>query len=69
MANFKVSIYRIIEMSYSTSKRKDTLKITEATWISFKTKDNILIGLENLNDKDKLRFYDSKNDKTILKFY
>ena len=25
--------------------------------------------LENLSDKDRLRFYDSENKKTILKFY
>jgi len=36
---------------------------------SFKTKDNILVGLRNLSDTDTFGFYDSKNIKTTLKFY
>tara|TARA_B110000116_G_C16760121_1_gene547955 strand:- start:50 stop:1726 length:1677 start_codon:yes stop_codon:yes gene_type:complete len=44
-------------------------KTKKIIYESFKTKDNIWIGLENLSDKDKLGFYDSKNVKTILKFY
>ena len=36
---------------------------------SFKTQDNILVGLKNLSDKDRLGFYDSGNKKTILEFY
>ena len=36
---------------------------------SFKTKDNIIVGLKNLSVKDRLGFYDSENEKTVLKFY
>ena len=36
---------------------------------SFKRKDNIIVGLENLFDEDRLGFYDSENRKKILKFY
>ena len=36
---------------------------------SFKTKDNIIVGLENLSAKDRWRFYDSQNKRAILKFY
>lgn len=36
---------------------------------SFKTKDNIIVGLENLSAKDRFGFYDSENKKIILKFY
>ena len=36
---------------------------------SFKTKDNIIVGLKNLSAKDRLGFYDSENEKTVLKFY
>ena len=36
---------------------------------SFKTKNNIIVGLENFFNKDKLEFYDSENKKTILRFY
>jgi len=36
---------------------------------SFKTKDNILVGLGNLSDNDRLGSYDSENKKKIFKFY
>ena len=36
---------------------------------AFKTKDNIIVGLENLSAKDRLGFYDSNNHNTILRFY
>ncbi len=36
---------------------------------SFKTQDNVIVGLENLYNVDKLGFYDSENKKTTLKFY
>tara|TARA_B100000029_G_scaffold195714_1_gene193806 strand:+ start:284 stop:2575 length:2292 start_codon:yes stop_codon:yes gene_type:complete len=36
---------------------------------SFKTKDNILVGLKDLSDKNRIEFYDSENKKTTLKFY
>ena len=36
---------------------------------SFKPEDSFIIDLEKLPSKDKMRFYDSKNQKTILRFY
>ena len=36
---------------------------------SFKPEDSFIIDLEKLSSKDKMRFYDSKNQKTILRFY
>ena len=36
---------------------------------SFKSKDNFITGLENPLNKDKLGLYDSKNKKSILRFY
>ena len=36
---------------------------------AFKTKDNIIVGLEKLSAKDRLGYYDSKNKEAILKFY
>ena len=36
---------------------------------SFKAKSEFNIGLENLSNKDTLKFYDSKNKKIIFKFY
>ena len=36
---------------------------------SFKTKDNIIVGLKDLSDKNRLEFYDSESRKTTLKFY
>ena len=44
-------------------------KTKKIIYESFKTKDDIIIGLENLSDKDRLSFYDSESKKTILKFY
>ena len=36
---------------------------------AFKTKGNIIVGLENLSVKDRLGIYDSENKKAILRFY
>ena len=36
---------------------------------SFKSEDNFLVDLEKLSNKDTLGFYDSENQKTILRFY
>jgi len=44
-------------------------KTKKIIYESFKTKGDIIIGLENLSDKDRLSFYDSENKKVILKFY
>ena len=32
-------------------------------------KDNILVGLKNISDKDSIVLNDSEKNKTILKFY
>ena len=58
----------MVVVDAETGLQPDT-KTKKIIYESFKTKDNVLIDLENLNNKDKLGFYDSKNDKTILKFY
>ena len=44
----------------------DTKKVI---YESFKPEDNLALGLEKLSNKDKLSFYDSKNQEAILKFY
>ncbi len=44
-------------------------KTKKIIYESFKTKDDIIVGFENLSDKDRLSFYDSENKKAILKFY
>ena len=36
---------------------------------SFKRKNDIIVGLENLSDKDRFGFYDSENKEIVLKFY
>ena len=36
---------------------------------SFKMEDNFIDGLENTFNKDRLGYYDSKNQRTILRFY
>jgi len=56
----------VVDAESGLQPDKNTKKII---YESFKTKDNILVGLNNLSDKNKVGFYDSKNRKTILKFY
>jgi len=46
-----------------TSNTKKTI------YESFKIKDNILVGLKNISDKDSSSFKGTENNKTILKFY
>ena len=46
-----------------------TVNTKKIIYESFKTKDNIIEGLENLSVKDRLGFYDSENKKIIFKFY
>ena len=36
---------------------------------SFKSGSNFMVRLENLSNKDRLGFYDSENQRTILRFY
>ena len=36
---------------------------------SFKVTDNFIVNLEKLSNKSTLEFYDSKNEKIILRFY
>jgi len=36
---------------------------------SFKSKDNFMVSLEKASNKDKLGFYDSEKEKSILRFY
>ena len=36
---------------------------------SFKTNGKFMLNLEKFSNKDKLNFYDVKNQNTILRFY
>jgi len=36
---------------------------------SFKSGSNFMVSLEKLSNKDRLGFYDSENQRTILRFY
>ena len=56
----------VVDVESGLQPNENTKKII---YESFKTKDNILVGLKNLSDKDRLGFYDSENKKTVLKFY
>jgi len=44
-------------------------KTKKIIYESFKTKGDIIVGLENLSNKDRLSYYDFENKKAILKFY
>ena len=56
----------IVDVESGLQPNENTKKII---YESFKTKDNIIVGLENLSDKDRLEFYDTENKKTIFRFY
>jgi len=56
----------IIDAETGLQPNADTKQII---YESFKTKDNILVNLNNLSDKDRLGINDSENKKTTLKFY
>ena len=56
----------MVDVESGLKPNKNTKKVI---YESFKMKDNILVGLKNLSDKDRLGFYDSENKKKILKFY
>jgi len=45
----------------------DTTK--KVIYESFKLTDNFIVDLEKLFNKDRLEFYDSENQKTVLRFY
>jgi len=51
----------IVDVESGLQPNENTKKII---YESFKTKDNIIVGLGNLSDKDRLEFYDSENKKT-----
>ena len=44
-------------------------KTKKTIYESFKTEDNIITGLVNSSNKDKLKSYDSPTEKVLLKFY
>ena len=54
----------VVDAETGLQPNENTKKII---YESFKTQDNIIVGLRNLSDKDRSRFYDSENQ--ILKFY
>ena len=56
----------VVDVESGLQPNADTKKII---YESFKTEGNIVVGLENLSDKDRLSSYGSENKKTILKFY
>ena len=56
----------VVDVESGLQPNDNTKKII---YESFKVKDNIIVGIENLSAKDRFGFYDSENRKTILKFY
>jgi len=56
----------MVDVDTGLQTNKNTKRVI---YESFKSGDNFIVGLENLSNKDKLRYYDSENEKTILKFY
>jgi len=56
----------IIDAESGLQPNSNTKKVI---YESFKTGDNFLDTFENSSDKHRLGFYDSDNQRTILKFY
>ena len=56
----------VVDVESGLQPNANTKKII---YESFKTKNGIIVGLENLSVKDRLGFYDSNNKRTIFKFY
>ncbi len=56
----------MVDAETGVQPNSDTKKII---YESFKSEGNFMFGLENSPDRDKLGFYDSNNQKTILRFY
>ena len=56
----------IVDAENGLQPNKNTKKII---YESFKSKDNIMLNLGNISDKDRMGVYDSKNKEKILRFY
>ena len=56
----------VVDVESGLQPNNNTKKII---YESFKVKDSIIVGIENLSAKDRFGFYDSENKKIILKFY
>tara|TARA_Y100000590_G_scaffold217931_1_gene246870 strand:+ start:3329 stop:5755 length:2427 start_codon:yes stop_codon:yes gene_type:complete len=56
----------IVDVETGLPPNSDTKKVI---YESFKSEDNFIVNLEKLSNKDKLGFYDSQDQRTILKFY
>tara|TARA_B100000029_G_scaffold510335_1_gene601533 strand:- start:4222 stop:6579 length:2358 start_codon:yes stop_codon:yes gene_type:complete len=56
----------LVDVETGMKANSNTKKII---YESFKTKDNSMVILEKSSNKDKLDFYDSTNQRTILRFY
>ena len=56
----------VVDAENGMSPNNNTKKII---YEAFKSEDDFFVGLNNISDKDRLRLYDSKKNKKILKFY
>ena len=56
----------MIDLETGLQPNTNTKKII---YESFKSEDNFMVDLENPSNTDTLGFYDSKNQRTIFKFY
>jgi len=56
----------IVDVETGLQPNNNTKKVI---YESFKEEDNFIVGLENLSDKNRFGFYDSDNQRTILRFY
>ena len=56
----------MVDLNTGLPPNSNTKKII---YESFKSQDNFIVDLENNSNRSTLDFYDSKNRKTVLRFY
>jgi len=56
----------MVDAETGLPSNSDTKKVI---YESFKQDDNFIVDLDRLSSKDRLKYYDGENQKTVLKFY
>ena len=66
---FKVPQNIVLAMIDAETGLRPNDKTKRTIYESFKLTDNLPLGIDSLSDEDNLQYYDTSNEKTILRFY
>ena len=66
---FKVPQNIVLAMIDAETGLRPNDKTKRIIYESFKLTDDLPLGIESLSDEDNLQYYDTSNEKTILRFY